>query len=68
MSFRSRNQRASIRRSSPAAGPFIDYSKPVPIAYTCQRCGNDRTAMVALREVVRFDYEKPSLCPLCERP
>jgi hypothetical protein len=44
----------------------IDYGKPVPIPYVCQRCQARRARMVELRKVVHQNYAAPKLCPVCE--
>ena len=47
-------------------GVIVDYSKPVPIPYVCQRCQARRARMVELRKVVHQNYVAPKLCPVCE--
>jgi hypothetical protein len=71
MRSRHRSLRRAADRSIAEAqraprGVFVDYSKPVPIPYVCERCKARRARMVELRKVVHANYESPKLCPVCK--
>jgi hypothetical protein len=65
-SFRRAADKAIAAAQQGPRGVIVDYGKPVPIPYVCQRCQARRARMVELRKVVHQNYAAPKLCPVCE--
>jgi len=64
-SFRRAADKAIATAQQGLRGVVVDYGKPVPIPYVCQRCQARRARMVPLRAVVHQNYIAPKLCPVC---